>query len=641
MSLNIVPLQPVEINYPPTQINSKRVYGVLKGTRDFSVQPFVSTSFSSSQIQWTANPPSRDHIVDRKAYVQVTYTFTVTGTTDGTPGVNVVQLGLEDAPRCFPFHTTCKSFQATINNDNVSIVPDQYIQAFLRYHNPRRQRAGDYSETPSFLDQYQSYNDYKTYGSALNPLGNYGENGQEPLRGGYVGVNLTGNSATTCTVTLTVTEPLFVSPFIFARDDYESGLVGIQNMMFVATLGDLSRIWSHNPTAQHINTWAMGAVTVSSPTLYFTFRTVPFTEHIPRAISYSYFEVVPYPTTSTTPLASLGQVTLNMSSVQLKTIPRRMYIYARKQDADLKNTDPDTFAVIGNFIPGSANPQLKPLSITFNNRTGLLSTLSTNDLFEMGQKNGLETSYSAWGKHQGSVLCLEFGSDIGLAEDEAPGIIGNYQISLSLTITNPSANAITYTLYVVVVNEGTFSVVDGSCQHMIGVISKSDVLNARPMQGVSWKRAQHVYGGNFFSDLVDTVSDVGRTVYDVGRNVYSGAKKYVSPILNVAQKFIPKEYQAPLHVARNLTGIGGARCANGRRKRCILKSRLKGRMRGKGVLEEYGSGLVEQNYGSGVVSRDELAQKLMGGNIETNESENESESDSNEKEEDDIEEYGN
>ena len=607
MSLNIIPLNPVAVRYPPTEINQKVDYAVLKGTREASVQPFVSTSFSNSQIQWTANPPSRDHIIDRKAYVRVTYSFTVTGTTDGTPGVNVVQLGLEDAPRCFPFHTTCKTFQATLNNDSVSIVPDQYIQALLRYHNPLSQRSEYYSATPAFLDQYQQYNDYKTYGSALNALGNYGENGQEPLRGGFIGVTLTGNSATTCDVKLTVTEPIMLSPFLFTKDDYETGLIGIQNMMFTATLGNLSRIWSHNPSAQHITTWGMGDVTVSLPTLYLTFRTVPITETIPRAISYSYFETVVYPTANTKLTAGSNQ-TFNMSSVQLKTIPRRLYIYCRKQDNDLKNTDTDTFLAIGN----PANPAGNPLSISFNNRVGLLSSLTANDLYQISQKNGYCGNFTGWQKHQGSVLCLEFGSDIGLAEDEAAGIVGNYQLALSLNVTNTSSADITSTLYVVAVNEGTYSVVDGSCQHMIGVLSKMDVLNAQPMQGITWKRTQHVYGGDFWSSLKNVAS-----------NIYRCAKKYITPVLNVVEPLVPAQYADRLNAARKLTGIGGSagkpkKCPRKHHKVCVKGSKSK---KGRGVL-----------IGQGLVSRSELKNQLM------NEEENHAE-ESDESGSDGIDEY--
>lgn len=182
-------------------------------------------------------------------------------------------------------------------------------------------------------------------------------------------------------------------------------------------------------------------------------------------------------------------------------------------------------------------------------------------------------SYSQYTNFTGSVLCLDFGTDIGLMSDEAPGLLGNYQLGLTANFINTRSTPITPTLYVVVVYEGTFMVQDGNCSHMIGVLSRSDVLNSQKMPGVSYKLAESIYGGDFFSSLKKGLSKA------------SDFLKKSKLVSNVASLIPDKRAQAIGHIAKQY-GYG----------------------RSGGVL--VGAGLGEEKTKSKKMTKEELKRRL-------------------------------
>ena len=93
--------------------------------------------------------------------------------------------------------------------------------------------------------------------------------------------------------------------------------------------------------------------------------------------------------------------------------------------------------------------QINTVSITWDNRNGLLASALSTDLYTMSVKNGLQDSFPAWAQYSGSVLCVEMGSDIGLLDGQAPGMAGQFQLNVQCNYTNISAASINYQLYVV------------------------------------------------------------------------------------------------------------------------------------------------------------------------------------------------
>ena len=80
---------------------------------------------------------------------------------------------------------------------------------------------------------------------------------------------------------------------------------------------------------------------------------------------------------------------------------------------------------------------------------------------------------------------------------------------------NVANRAITPTLYIIVVSEGSFTVEGlGKCSTNIGVISSQDILDAKSLPYVNYADVESVNGGNFFSGLKNFGSDVLKYLKD-------------------------------------------------------------------------------------------------------------------------------
>jgi hypothetical protein len=229
------------------------------------------------------------------------------------------------------------------------------------------------------------------------------------------------------------------------------------------------------------------------------------------------------------------------NNITLNTIPRRFYIAVRRRNADRTYLTTDTFGAI------------TAISVNWDNNSGLLSSATQRDLYNMSRKNGLKMTWpqfcgtagngaNALNNNQistvGSIICIEMGSDIGLPDDQAPGQLGRYQLQLRVDGTNPSfTDTINYTMYIFVCSEGIFSIQDNTATTTIGVIDTQAIVNSSNWPSKSKYENQSMYGGNFWSGLKNFAS-----------NVQSGVEKALPYI------------QTGLEVAK-LAGIGhGSNC---------------------------------------------------------------------------------
>lgn len=488
MSLNINPLKVEKVIDPRLEIDTQKEYIALKGALVNSWQQFPATNVNNSSFQITCNPPSRDIAIARLVFKKVVLNWSISGV-NNVPGGTLLNDGYV-APRAMPLTCITQSEQITINNDTITQAPvQQYWRALLRYRNDYENRWGQFSLAPSMLDQHQDYAD--GVGGNRNPLGSYDDNSYEQTRGSYVGFTIDPQAPdnTTATGTLTTYEPILISPLCFGnKGNYFSALAGVQNMSYNATLGNLSRILSVVQGQGVGNVLNEPVVNIASASLFFNYLTPDPMRPIPRNMESSYFSIVSYPTRTSAPIAPNDSVQITLQSIQVSSVPKRIYIYAKRDDSEETAFTTDTYL--------SLTPNANPLTLTWNNNQ-FLSQATTQDLYNISVKNGVNSSYSQWTNQVGSVLALDFGTDIGLGSNMASGSIGNYQLGIRCNFVNTSNDTFAPTLYCVVVYEGVFNVNDGNCSHMLGVLSPSDVLNASIAPVGSYQESQDVYGGRF------------------------------------------------------------------------------------------------------------------------------------------------
>lgn len=627
MSLSFQPLQPVCVRDPRTMVSNQKYYAVLKGGSQFTQKQYSTTAISASSMQFSCPPPSGGIFVDRnvRLYVPVRLTFTGTPT---VAGATLLRSGF-DAPRAFGLSSAIESLTSTINNQSVSINLADVIQPLMWFNTNDELKNSDYSTTPCYQDQSQSYD--TLIGSNRNPLGDYSVTSDNTVapRGTFPFVIVAnpagdGINPVTAVVDVAFNESLYLSPFWWGKGVSNEAFFNVTTMDFNVTFLSqaANRFWSHSSALAGGAAFATASYTFgglaggptsfpttgNSPFIFFNYITPQETQALSpnMAISYPYFDVQRYVTTQASVNPGVT-ATMISNNIQLNSIPRRIYIFVRRQNNDLysdaRNTD--TFFSIEN------------VSIQFMNKNGLLASANKQQLYEMAVKNQCTMSWQQWNGRAppignftgaqigtvGSILCIEFGTDIGLDSLDAGGKLAQAQIQIQVSATNVHTSAIVPELYLITVLEGVFSIEGlGRSSTRVGVITSQDILDCQSKPDVSYNDVLSVNGGDFFSTIKEGLANLGRNIW---QGVTSG--KALSTLGNIAS-------QLPIPIVSDVARVATP----------ILKSI------GLGEDHDVGSGVMYQSrYAAGgakagarrrragaiaggeVMSRAELAEKIL------------------------------
>lgn len=556
MSLSYQKLEPVLVKDPRVIINNKREYAVTESGQQFTSKAWTTTSVSSSSIQFSCPPPSNQIIVDRKVYFQLPVRLTFASS--APTSANLLQPAT-DAPRAFPLSGSIDTFNATINNQSVSINLSDVIHPLSRYNSDEKLTQLDYSLTPAALDESQDYS--QLYGTNRNPLAFYGDSVQQTImsRGGFP-YTIVSNTPSAAVVDMVITEPIFLPPFYFGKGNH-SGLYNVNTMDFNITFSNNAgfRMWSHDAISSGTTITSIAiqfsGFTSSSfsypydlqPLMLINYITPLDKDLLPfnQPITYGYYDIQRYPTDINNAVSARNTIQINSNNIQLSTVPRRIYLFARDQNSTLYSTCqyPDTYLSIEN------------VSIQFQNKNGLLASASKRQLYNIAVSNGCNESWTEWSGQgtyttgsfasqlsgPGSVLCLTFGKDIQLDALQAPGTLGQYVLQVQVLFKNNSIRSITPSFYIVVVSEGSFTVTGmGNASTNVGVLSPQDVLNAKQLPMLNYAMVEDHYGGDFFSGLKKFLGNANKFLQD-------------SKILSTAASVIPHPIaQVGSNVLKNL-----------------------------------------------------------------------------------------
>jgi hypothetical protein len=551
-------------------------YAVIKGGANMTCAqyPAIGSGPFSSNINFNIQVPSQETVVSRQVLLRTTLNFTISGTPAAVAGYTgpgsgwLFNYGGVDGFGPFPFHQLVNSTQWTINNNTISQNTRDILATLCRIHDKRYLHRYN-GMTPTMFD---SYGDYTTIpkGALNNPFGGFQrmsmDNDLAP-RGvlpatitATTGVNYgTAGAAAVVTVSILVTEPVLISPFIFAGDEGQ-GIYGIQNLNAVYNLSS-----SLNTCIRFAN--VAGRYTVaptvtfqgaSDPTLLFQFLTPHPSDLLPSRNVVPYYELPRF-------VSSVGSVatgitsTITSSSLQLNQIPDKIYISVGKQVDNRLNTDADAFLAI------------QSISINWNNSSGLLASATPQDLWRMSVENGINMSWVEWSGQAnvqptditqatiqtcGSILCLEFGKDIELKDDYyAPGSLGNFQLQFTVRTLNTSASTIAnLQLLTIVQNSGVFSLERGVSSSYLGVLTKSDVLEASRGVAIPYSDALRMVGGSKVGDFFKTI---GSKLGDAGKSL--------------AKELLPLAKDAGVKLLKSKIGMGQS---GGRRDMGALEDRM-------------------------------------------------------------------
>jgi hypothetical protein len=510
-------------------------YGGLRTTDQVNTaDSWGSVGTTPVQALWTLNPPSTTTIVDREIRVRCYFEITVDAP---------LELGTNDALRQFPIHSLCDVLTVQINGESVSDNVADKLHAMMCYGNNAIDRTNKNTMSPLMPDAYQRYSDWSLYGSSKCPLKNYGESSVEDPRGGFPVEMI---SPTKFRVVLT--ESMLISPFLSGFGSLEEGFVNVNQMnISYRWKSNLSQILSHSSLG--------GAITVVSATMYqppellTRYITPDLTQQIPAKQILPYHKTQDYIKTMS-PLAIDATTLVISDSIKLSQIPKRLYLFCRHSRNTSNQNTSDSFLAI------------ERLNILWNNQSGLFSSSSQQTLYEMSKNNGCNLSWSQWSKYRGSVLCISFGSDIGLLDSEAPSCQGQWTIQVQMNVKNTSGAIFDPEFYMIFMNEGTFSIAENFARASLGNLTNEIVLASLQAPEVDYNEVANLQGGNFFTGFKSFINKVARGIQK-GADV---ASKFAPIIAGAIPELAPIAGALPMvgRLAGSVREATGGRMVGGR-----------------------------------------------------------------------------
>lgn len=478
------PARTLQIIDPRMKINQERVQAVMIGPKNNTYRVIAAdSSLSVNTVNFNYNATSVHDIIDRRFFARYFLQVDIVGT--GNP---LTAYGVSDALRFLPINSSATSVQLTINNSTVTVIPFQWLDGVSRYikiHDLKN----DLSASPSTPDLLFDY----TAGSGpKNVMGSYVDNSihSPDLRGTLVPNSITeGNNAST--FQFEILEPLFVSPLSY-QDRDSPGFTGVESLSL-----QLSHDWSGANTWSHTAATTLDTFTFSmysTPQLLLNVmspnelveRYNPMTTYIYNSVSMRHY------TTDVGEILAGASANINSGNIQLNAIPSRIYVFVRKRKVDRVVTDSDTFASI------------ESVNVSLGNKTSLLGFATPRDLYKISVRNGYQYSFSAWQHYQGSVLCLKPSADLSLDLGEAPGLVVQKQLQITLNVTNQTASNENYELIIVPVLPGSFMIKDGIASQSVGLLDADQVFaSGIAVSNLEFQQHENidVYGSGLFDFL--------------------------------------------------------------------------------------------------------------------------------------------
>ena len=320
------------------------------------------------------------------------------------------------------------------------------------------------------------------------------------------------------------TEKLVLSPFIFSEEfSSDTGLFGINNIQLVMNMRDPNRALrlrnssvGSSQKAYVGGTYAAGVATWTQPLSYNTqagafkdsvinvqFLTPSLSIPLPPKSVVPYMEFPRYITQNqngSLPGETYTPVQLQTQTITLPQIPDLIIIYVKALSSGSLGAlgDPTSpqygsaYLPIASSVWNDGGRGQAPLSINFDNFSGLLSSHTAEQLYHMSVRNGLEMDWNTWSGlgrvangatgstvgTVGSILVLKPGVDITLQEGQAPSLVGNFTFQANISVVNPFPFAIQPQIIVVTANSGFFESIRGSSRIIKGVLSEQDIIAA-------------------------------------------------------------------------------------------------------------------------------------------------------------------
>jgi hypothetical protein len=476
-----------------------------------------ANSANSNLISFDIRPPNwTGSVIGPEMIWYNKVTLTIVGAAGSG---NLLQPGVLDAPRAFPFTSVVDSMRMTINGTSFDIQQNAMIGHVLRRFNPRASLFKEANYCPWYPDSgFCRYQDVTA--STRNPLGSGSVGDLDFTRGAYQKVVYTptaGSLTTNGTVVLESWEPLNISPLMYEATG--QGLPYVSTLHFDFNISNIARLLSHSVGTGGSGVIPNSGVTASAQTSYMYYQMINYPllgREVKPIISMPFYSINPYlsqaqiigegvPALGSTTVGSL----LTTQSITLPCVPSRIYVFAQPQASTLTMQHPDfTYMYCGNLnvlwngITKMQNVQPQQL---------YSSAVDAGYAYPWENFNGSYLLGAATVGSSGSVICLRPGTDFDLPNGQAVGQAGPINLQISGNWHDQSATGgLSAVLWVVAILPGVCTLTSAAtCNFNVGVISEEDVLTGAESQ-VSANDVHEAFGSGVFDTLKKSLPFIQR-----------------------------------------------------------------------------------------------------------------------------------
>jgi hypothetical protein len=569
-------------------VKSSVGYEVFKGAQQITYQNVVATSADVSQHVYNVIVPSQNVLVDRNVRWECSIPFQFTITNNSNTNAQRPLWGRYVCMQPFPLNQLCTTMTGVVNNNSVTIQSKEIMPFILKMLD--KEALNDWQgTTPSYPDNVWNLKESEAKPSnAISGYENVGLDGLQP-RGSFkldyynsygpnAGANkwtvdeLVGaNLSQTIYGQITVSEPLFMSPFLFnAYAKNPAAVYGINNLILTMNMGSANNLFNFPVYELGPRTSSTVAnTTVTDIRVAYNQCSVRLALLTPHTSDIkSLRNIVPYmtlnkvgfkcPQTAAPQVSANGALstvveTVESGQMNINQIPDKFLIGVRPSAKFLAKPTACQYGQF--FLP------IVKFEATFLNNSGLLSTANSRQLWNMSRANGLQQSWTEWSGRTmyvngqqntaygvvengtlGGFLILAPAKDLQIVDEFfAPGSAGQISFQCKVSYQNHTTLAFEdgdLELVIIPQQSGLFVLEAGSSALYQALLTKELVneTTLRVMDGQNKaffsSQVTRQVGGSFWDDIksgINEVSQVVKPIMDIAGPIASVAKMAMGP----------------------------------------------------------------------------------------------------------------
>lgn len=549
------------------RVSDKINWAIEKGAMNSNWQTYPAQSATTSNLIWNIQTPSLSSLVDRRLIMRNQFVLKLSGTPAN--GQLLIDYGKGDSLAAFPVHRALTTMSCVLNNNAFQINQADVCAMLMRFIDTRDAVKVN-SQTPFGQDMYwgQMSQGVNTISSSQTSLNNANHDNTYLPNGAYRLLGASNASAAAVQegifdavpvgaavpavlnywVLCESFEPLMCSPFQFNSRASDCAMYGIQTMNFNFTVGQVNRSWRHSVDTSVAPDFTLTATLegFKKSELQINYLTGHASLNLPPQNVLYYNDISRYQTPITENILAATRAnnhltptkgwTVQSNTLTLNTIADKYILAVRKRLSLQTPNEPDRYFPISK------------VRVTFDNRSGLLSTVQKDELFYISNKNGANFSYlEAYGCANSHVALNAYpGYDVATCgsffvfspvydmclneEYYSASSLAQIQVQFEVEFENWYEEAFNNQLELVFVTMDSGVMINqlsGSTSKFLGILNKNDVLAASEK------------GEVYYEDDVERLVG-GRSILDRAKGVMGSVLNKISPVLKSGRAILEK-----------------------------------------------------------------------------------------------------